>query len=81
MDDELEAKKNDSMLANRKRVQSHRLRRKDAGLKEIKIWVQEHDVGKVYEALRPFLYAAENVLHEAKGGRWPKYKLPKMKNC
>lgn len=80
MDNKLETKKNDSIFINRERVKSHRLRRKDAGLKEIKVWVQEDDIGKVYEVLRPFLHAAENVLHKVKGGRWPKYKLSKVKN-
>ena len=75
-----EKEKADPILTNRKRVQSHRIQRKNAGLKEVKFWVKESDVGKVHEALRSFLHEAENILHEAKGGKWLKYKPKKANN-
>jgi hypothetical protein len=64
-----------SEIVNRRRVKQHRQRRREAGLKEIKVWVMEKDIHKIFSVLHPFLKAADNVLHLAKGGRWPKYKI------
>jgi hypothetical protein len=63
--------------SGKERVKRHRQRRKELGLREIKLWVREVDVRKIYERLRPFMYVVENLLHEANGGKWPKRKLGK----
>lgn len=72
MNEPLQAK---TAVANRQRVKHHRARRRAAGLKEIKFWVREKDMGKVLSLLAPFLKAADNCLHAAEGGQWPKNKL------
>jgi hypothetical protein len=68
-----------SIIPNKERVRLHRERRKNLGLKEIKVWVIDKDVPQVHESLRPFIRAADNLIHEDKGGKYPKYKLSSKK--
>lgn len=56
---------------NKERVREHRKTRKDAGLREIKLWVCESDVSKLHKVLCPFLQKADKVLQKfRKGKQW-----------
>lgn len=47
---------------NKERVRKHRRTRRDAGLKEIKIWICESDIKKIHKVLYPFLQKADKLL-------------------
>lgn len=49
---------------NKERVKKHRKVRKDAGLREIKVWICESDMSKVNKALSSFLQRADKVLQK-----------------
>lgn len=53
-----------SLKNNKEQVKKHRKVRKDAGLREIKIWICKSDVSKVNKALSPFLHKANKVLKQ-----------------
>lgn len=62
-------------ISNRNCVRQHRVRRKNVGLKEIRVWVRESDVQRIFSLLHPFLKVANNILHSSDGGRWDKQKI------
>lgn len=51
-----------SKKGNKERVREHRKIRKDAGLREIKLWICESDLKKIYKLLSPFLQRGDKLL-------------------